>query len=333
MHNSGVSWINSSLTWIISAGVIGSPSRPASLVPSNSFTKIRRCCGLFWNLTTYYSSDSSPVQRIRWDCAPPRIRRICSNAYRITYYPSSSYYLRQALPLPVFPFCLTAHSPFGIALRHPLRSILNSRRSQKERTPACPWSPGPHHYYSIIRSASGCLSNAACPSSSRPFSSQPSSASRPSSSQPFSSAWLSWPFSWDPSSLASLQPAWEPPVSQRERAPSPALLRRSSALPPRSPPLRRRRVRRLLPALTARCRLRNYLSRGPFHPPLGESSPMFWGRVLCGRSKCALQCLRRCYRTRRELSSILLSRTTREVHFQGRGFVYGSRGQWDSSHG
>src|SRR5712664_2206762 len=281
MHNSGVSWINSSLTWIISAGVIGSPSRPASLVPSNSFTKIRRCCGLFWNLTTYYSSDSSPVQRIRWDCAPPRIRRICSNAYRITHHPSSSYYLRQALPLPVFPFCLTAHSPFGIALRHPLRSILNSRRSEKERTPACLWSPGPHHYYSIIRSASGCLSNAACPSSSRPF----------------------------------LQPAWEPPVSQRERAPSPALLRRSSALPPRSPPLRRRRVRLLLPALTARCRLRNYLSRGPFHPPLGESSPMFWGRMLCGRSKCALQCLRRCYRTRRELSSILLSRTTREVYF------------------
>src|SRR4029077_17479322 len=97
------------------------------------------------------------------------------------------------------------------------------------------------------------------------------SFSRASSWQLFSLVlvllWL-WPlpFSWEPSWPVSLRPAWEPPFSQRERVPSPALLRRGAALPLPSPPLRRQRVRRLLPAPTARCRLRNYPSRGPCHP-------------------------------------------------------------------
>src|ERR1700687_810222 len=167
--------------------------------------------------------------------------------------------------------------------------------------------------------APGRPASAACLSSSLPASSLPASSWRS-----FSLVWL-WPWgllllsSWDLFSPASLQLAWEP-VSQREPAPSPASLPRCSALSLRSPPLRQR-VRRLLPALTARCRLRNYPSRGPFHPPLGESSPMCRGRTLCGRSKCALQCLRRCYRTRRALSSVLLPSAICDACFLAHSFI------------
>jgi hypothetical protein len=50
---------------------------------------------------------------------------------------------------------------------------------------------------------------------------------------------------------------------------------------------------------------------------------MLRGRMLCGRSKCALQCLRRCYRTRQELSSILLSRAKLEANSSERAFPQG----------
>jgi len=49
---------------------------------------------------------------------------------------------------------------------------------------------------------------------------------------------------------------------------------------------------------------------------------MVRGRMLCGRSKFVLQCLRRCYRTRRELSSILLSCAIREARFLARSVPY-----------
>jgi hypothetical protein len=50
--SSGVSAISSSLTSTTATGVVGNPNRFASLVPSNSLTNTRRCCGLFWNFTT-----------------------------------------------------------------------------------------------------------------------------------------------------------------------------------------------------------------------------------------------------------------------------------------
>ena len=52
MHNSVVSRMSSASTSITSTGAVGSPRRDASLVPSSSFTRMRRCCGLFWNFTT-----------------------------------------------------------------------------------------------------------------------------------------------------------------------------------------------------------------------------------------------------------------------------------------
>src|SRR5258708_12325925 len=120
------------------------------------------------------------------------------------------------------------------------------------------WSP------KFIRgSADSCFANAACPSFSPAF-------SLPAFSLlPFSSLWpWAWPslFSWEPSSQASWPPVSEPPASQRERAPSPALLRRSSALPLRSPPLPPR-IPPLLPVPPALSRLPTYPSPSPFHPP------------------------------------------------------------------
>jgi RHH-type rel operon transcriptional repressor/antitoxin RelB len=44
--------ISSSGTSTTLTGAVGRPSLPASLVPSSSFTRILRCCGLFWNFTT-----------------------------------------------------------------------------------------------------------------------------------------------------------------------------------------------------------------------------------------------------------------------------------------
>jgi hypothetical protein len=52
IHNSGVKRINSAPTSTTLTGAVGSPSRDANLVPSSSFTKTLRCCGLFWNFTT-----------------------------------------------------------------------------------------------------------------------------------------------------------------------------------------------------------------------------------------------------------------------------------------
>src|SRR5207249_8929715 len=112
-----------------------------------------------------------------------------------------------------------------------------------------------------------------------PVSEKPSaSSSSPlceQASWPFFSVSL-WVFSW-------ARPSFSPPVSSapggppaRVSAPEPLLpvprLRWRAPLPQfrRSPGTRRPALLRL-PAVTARCRLRNSLSRYPFGPPLGES--------------------------------------------------------------
>src|SRR5258708_1818327 len=93
------------------------------------------------------------------------------------------------------------------------------------------------------------------------------------------------------------------PRAPRRRSPAP-LPRLRRSLPFRPPTLRR------LPAVTARCRLRNCPSRNPFHPPLGESlGPLYkwvpWVAVLAGVTSSAAPPLSRCYRSLRALSSIL----------------------------
>src|SRR5207302_8886567 len=110
--------------------------------------------------------------------------------------------------------------------------------------------------------------------------------------------------------------------------PLPALRLRSPAPLPRSrrPLGPRRPAPRRLPALTARCRHRRFLSRNPFSPPLGESlgpaaTRVSHSAVLAGvlqehpRPRADVG-----YRTRCKLSSTLGERQRKPVRRHREGF-------------